>query len=192
MGVVLMDLLGHARREEIEIGIGTAAAESAFRDRVQADYGPARGLFMMEPDTAYDIFDTYLSRPDKRSLFQRLVMLWMNLGSVPFWRPKPEELGVHLMLYDDFAIAMMRLKYLRDPEPIPKTLEGQAEYYWRVYATPASKASPEKYLKAWEAHDCAEAVEYGLSQADWHVRTWAKVEELLQPKGKRGGIGRES
>ena len=62
-------LLGRARKEEMELMIGTAATESHFTRRAQCP-GPARGLFQVEPATARDIYVTYLSREDRRHLCQ--------------------------------------------------------------------------------------------------------------------------
>ena len=152
---VFTRLTGRCRVEELQLGIGTLATESHLYKRVQDGGGPARGLCQMEPDTAYDIFNTYLSRPGKEGLFRRLIKIWLELDSIPFgWRPTREELSYHLEHYDDFAIAMMRIKYLRDPDPIPLGLRRQAAYYKRVYNTPAGAGSPEKFVSDWVRCKC--------------------------------------
>lgn len=146
------------RWEEIALGIGTVAVESAFVHRKQIAGGPARGLVQMEPATARDIFKNFLVTPERRELFCRVMFLWLRLRTVPSFTPRREELDLHLQENDAFAFAMMRVHYLRDPEPIPQTVGGQAAYWKRVYNTPAGAGTVEKYLQEWEAQDCTDLV----------------------------------
>jgi len=46
-------------------------------------------------------------------------------------------------------VTLCRFKYRRDPNPIPKTKEAQAEYWKRVY-NGGGKGTIDKYLKAVE------------------------------------------
>jgi len=160
---VFEELLGHATRDEVALGIGTIATESGFALRVQLGGGPARGIVQMEPDTAYDIFENFLRARKRRGLFHRLTKVWLDLDSVPFFVPSREELGRYLRLSDPFALAMMRLKYLRDPEPIPVDLSDQARYYKRIYNTLGGQGSVAKFIRDWRSYGCADLVDMCMS-----------------------------
>ena len=54
---------------------------------------------------------------------------------------------IDLCYNDKMATLFCRLRYLVDPNPIPTTLEKQAEYYKRIYNTRFGKATPEQYIK---------------------------------------------
>ena len=54
---------------------------------------------------------------------------------------------IDLAYNDEMAILFCRLRYLVDPNPIPKTLEKQAEYWKRIYNTKYGKGTPEEYIK---------------------------------------------
>ena len=44
------------------------------------------------------------------------------------------------------SILFCRLRYLVDSQPIPKTLEGQAGYWKRIYNSYKGKGTPEQYI----------------------------------------------
>jgi len=163
MADVFEELLGHATRDEVALGIGTIATESGFALRIQVGGGPARGIVQMEPDTAYDIFENFLRARKRRVLFHRLTKVWLELESVPFFVPSREELGRHLRFSDPFALAMMRLKYLRDPEPIPVELSDQARYYKRIYNTAGGQGSVAKFIRDWRSYGCGDLVDMCMS-----------------------------
>lgn len=150
-----MELLGHARREEVELYVGIAATESGFTQRIQMDAGPARGLFQVEPDTAYDVCLNYL-RP-KRERLRRIMLL--SFGIYVDFFPDRICLPDLLEIYDDFSFLIARCVLLRRPEPIPVKVEEQAEYYKQWYNTQAGKGSKEKYLADWKAHGCQALIE---------------------------------
>jgi len=153
---VNMKLLGHARREEIELMAGTIATESHFYQRVQLNRGPARGVFQIEPDTAKDIYENYLRY--KPELYKKFMDIVFYMGSAPFFIPQKDEIDKLLMLCDDYSAGIARMVYLRQRPPIPKTLEDQAAYYKLWFNTPAGKGSVEKYLRDWESCKCEELV----------------------------------
>lgn len=149
---VCMHLLGHANKAEVSLLLGTAAVESFFSYRKQIGGGPARGLWQMEVATARDIFENYLEyRPELRD---KLIRLWLDLDTIPFWVPTDNDIERHLESSDDFGCGMARLKYLRDPDRIPETVVGQSEYWKRVYNTPQGKGTAVKYREAWIACGC--------------------------------------
>lgn len=144
-------LLGHARREEMELMAGTVATESHYAHREQIGGGPARGLFQIEPDTAYDVYHNYLAYQNRRPLYNRMMGLVFDMPSAPFFIAEKPEIA-RLLMYDDYSACIARFCYLRRRPPIPTTLEGQAEYYKRWFNTEAGEGSVEKYLVDW--YDC--------------------------------------
>lgn len=154
---VCQRLMGHVNENEVSLLLGTAAAESGLIFRKQLDDGPARGLWQMEPRTGVDIFEHYLKF--KPAFHMTLMSLWIDLRHVPYWTPAIQDMIFHLEINDDFACAMARIHYLRDPDPIPDSVEEQARYWKRVYNTPAGAGTVEHYLEMWESCGCAELLE---------------------------------
>ena len=117
--------------------LGTACAESACGLwLVQLRDGPARGIFQMECATHDDLLINFL---DFRPLLKEKIGYWTK-------RFEASELVGNL----NYAAAMCRVQYLRAPEEIPDTLQGQAELYKLRYNTPLGASTPEKYIRAWQ------------------------------------------
>jgi len=134
---VLMDLGLHTTKAELLI-LGTACAESdCGRYLKQRGDGPALGIFQMERATHDDLYENFLSF---RPLLRDRAWQYVTDG-----RQNAEEMIGNLY----YATAMCRIHYLRDPEPIPDTLPGQAAYWKRVYNTEAGKGTVEKYIAKW-------------------------------------------
>ncbi len=148
---VCMSLLGHANDNEVRLMLGTWAAENGAFHRKQIGGGPARGLWQMEWQTADDIFENYLKY--RIPLFEELCKIWIDLIITEYIPLIWTDYGRHLKRYDDFACAMARVHYLRDPDPIPDDLEGQATYWLRVYNA-GGKGTVDHYLSQWRACHC--------------------------------------
>ena len=116
--------------EAVDLLLGTAAVESNFGTYLKQVKGPAVGVFQMEPDT----FDWL------QGVFQNR----FHYISTTF----PSDMEHDLKL----SILMARLRYLVDRQAIPKTLQGQAEYWKRIYNTHLGAGTPEKYIKAWNTY----------------------------------------
>jgi len=104
--------------------VGTGLMESNYVELVQIG-GPALGFWQMEPATAQDIWDNYLTYAAQlRSDLMKLMAPYED---------KIEQLTWNLQ----YAAAMARIKYLRAPDPLPAAadLEGIAAYYKKIYNT---------------------------------------------------------
>ena len=114
----------------------TGCAESGYRALEQSGSGPALGFFQCEPDTMYDCIDNYINyRPALSEL----------LYSLGFIQDDPEfSLKTNIAVQVYFC----RIKYRRDKEPIPKTLEERAKYWKRVYNTEGGKGTIEHYINS--------------------------------------------
>lgn len=127
--------------EAVDLLLGTCAQESAMGRYLVQIRGPALGVYQMEPATYTDSWENYICYRG-----------WLA-DKVNNLRAGPPKHGAEEMvgnLY--YATAMARVHYLRDPRPIPKDLEGQAEYWKRVYNTHLGKGTPEKYIVSWHKY----------------------------------------
>lgn len=122
--------------EAVELLYRTAKHESRCHYLKQVN-GPARGFFQIEPPTAIDICETFLSY--RIDLLNRLKAIT--------YIPK-NDWAFHLTGDISLGIIFARLKYYRDPAPIPATLEDQARYWKRIYNTPQGKGTVEEFINA--------------------------------------------
>ena len=131
---VLTDLNMHSE-EACDLVYRTGMAESGYRALAQMG-GPAISYFQLEPDTINDVIENYLYY--RQPLMDKLVKMGLD-ESNPNWS---------VMTNIAVAIAMCRLKYRRDSEPIPKNLKQQAQYWKRVYNSELGKGTIEHFIKA--------------------------------------------
>ena len=115
----------------------TGMAESGYRHLRQVS-GPALGFFQCEPATIQDIWDNYVSYRTEIK-----VRLW-ELG----YKEKADDLAFIGNI--PVQVALCRLKYRRDKHPLPSKddLQGQAEYWKRVYNTELGRGTVEHFMKA--------------------------------------------
>ncbi len=101
--------------------LGTAIQESGLVFLAQLG-GPALGLWQMEPATHEDCWANFITGRD--ALHARINNLLTN-------QPVLDQLVTNLA----YACAMARIKYYRDPAPIPAADDaaGMAAFYKRVY-----------------------------------------------------------
>ena len=117
----------------VDLLLETCAVESDFGkyDR-QIGGGPARGIFQMEPSTAVDIVNNYVSY--RRKLID-------VVGGCNY------EGDVINLLDDRTAIIMACIHYLRVKAPVPSTRLGRARYWKKYYNTDLGKGTVEKYME---------------------------------------------
>ncbi|MEX1368658.1 MAG: hypothetical protein AB1Z98_36355 [Nannocystaceae bacterium] len=123
--------------------LGTALHEGGgLRYRRQIGGGPGRSFFQIEVATHDDIWDNYLVY--NASLAARVESL------IPAGANKLNELENN----DNYAAAMCRVHYLRQPGALPafNDLEGQARYWKQYYNTPLGAGTTTKYLDDWNTY----------------------------------------
>jgi hypothetical protein len=116
----------------------TGMAETGFRAIEQYGNGPAVGFFQVEPATINDTIENYVSyRPAIKS------KLW-ELGF------DEKDSKIRVMSSIALQVAFCRLKYRRDKHALPKCgdLEGQAEYWKRVYNSYKGKGTVKHFIEA--------------------------------------------
>jgi len=137
--------------------VGTAAQESRMGEfLVQLGGGPALGIFQMEPDTYYDIWDHFI---DYRPHIQRMIVRVCpgDYGHRSMRQPGGEDLMRVLMAPDPkrlvydlrFATLMARLHYYRVSKPLPKTPQGYAAYWKLYYNTELGAGTQAEFLHNW-------------------------------------------
>ena len=120
--------------DAFDLVMRTGMQESRFKHLEQIK-GPALGFFQVELETANDIWYNYLVF--KESIRDKMKMLNLPMGP---W----DELTI--MSNIALQAALCRLHYRRFRDPIPSTIEGQADYYKRFYNTPQGKATVEEFI----------------------------------------------
>lgn len=132
-----LQLTGLWSIEAEDLILGTALAESQL-DYLKQVSGPALGFYQIEPSTYVDCL-RYLNRADNKKLRDSILSAcYTELF------PKHDALIWNLRL----ATLMARIKYWMIPEPIPKTLQGQALYWVRHYNS-GGKGTEEHYISSW-------------------------------------------
>lgn len=128
--------------EAVELLMGTCAQESGMgKHRKQLGGGPALGIFQMEPFTYLDCYTNFLKY--KTDLLEKILKV-SRLDRYP-------DAG-EMINNDVFAACMARVRYLRAPGAIPKTLEKQAAYWKQHYNTPKGKGTVEEYIKNYKKY----------------------------------------
>jgi len=114
--------------------LGTALNESNLSALKQYNNGPALGLYQMEPNTDFDIWENYLKY---REDLANIITKFMVSGIL-----RPEQLKGNLY----YATAMARVHYRRVKQALPlvNDPEGMAQYHKDHYNTNLGKSDPEK------------------------------------------------
>jgi len=123
----------------------TGAVETGYRALEQQPRGPGLGFWQVEsgpPDrdpllTAEDIWFNYaVFRGNLRERIQNIT----DIEKGPWTRSQ-------ILRNIALQVVLCRLKYRRDPNPIPKGLEEQAAYWKRIY-NPTGKGTVKKFVEA--------------------------------------------
>lgn len=141
---VLVDLRMYSK-EAMELVMRTGAAESGYRSLEQHPTGPGLGFWQIESGPANKVpmltaegtwYNFIVFRSDIRERIHRIT----GIEKGPYTR---------FQLLSNIALqaVLCRLKYWRDPNPIPETLEEQAAYWKSVY-NPEGKGTVEKFIAA--------------------------------------------
>lgn len=121
--------------------LGTAIHESDGLKRIiQYASGPALSYYQIEPDTLFDLYENYLKyRPE---LFEKIEK----------YKIKALSDEQNLILNLAYATAAARLHYFRFPDPLPVTLQSQADYWKKYWNTNRGKGTVAQYIKNFKQH----------------------------------------
>ncbi|WP_336717574.1 hypothetical protein [Asaia bogorensis] len=128
---------GFASMAAINLVVGTALAESNaayLRQVTNTGFGPARGLWQMEPFTHDDCWSNWLRFPAQSKAATSIRAM---IGNVP---AVADLMIVHLA----YACAMCRVKYFRAPAALPRfdDAEGLSQYHKQFYNSALGAADP--------------------------------------------------
>lgn len=128
---------GMASMAAINLVVGTALAESNasyLRQVTNAGYGPALGLWQMEPYTHDDCWSNWLRFPSQSRASTAIRAI---IGNAP---PVADLMIVHLA----YACAMCRVKYFRAAPALPRfdDAEGLSQYHKQFYNSALGAADP--------------------------------------------------
>ena len=115
----------------------TGMAESGYRALRQMNNGPAIGFWQVELDTAHDTLENFVNHRRR----YKDVLIGLGLGN---------DLEFCLLSNIALQVAFCRLKYLRDPKPIPcwTDIDAQAAYWKRVYNTNLGAGTIRHFLES--------------------------------------------
>ena len=134
-------------KEAAELVFLTGLVESGYKYISQIGSDIARSFWQVEVATAKDCVDNYLVyRQDVLKSFGEAVH--RKPSEILAWTE--EEL--HELMWHDMAlgIAFCRIKYRRDPNPIPTDMKEIAHYWKNVYNTKSGAGTVEHFLSMTE------------------------------------------
>lgn len=116
--------------------VGTAVQESGLRFLAQRNYGPARGVFQIEPATETDLHENFLRF--RAELKAKVCALRATEPT------RTEQLVCNL----SYAAAVARLIYLRSAEPLPDAddVEALARYWKKHFNTDKGKGTVSAFV----------------------------------------------
>ena len=134
-----LDSLGLYSRAAEELLVFTACAESDCGTWLHQKYGPAAGIFQMEPRTHDDIWKNYLSH--RKPLANKVASF------------SKDCLAIEMIWNLKYAAAMCRVHYLRSSRPLPQEFDGKgmAQYWKDIYNTHKGKGDPDHALSLYRA-----------------------------------------
>ena len=135
-------------QDAFELVMRTGMQESKFKHLEQLGTGPGLGFFQTEPGMtgAEDAWYSYVVY--REEIRDDLALLNIPMGP-----------------WDDFTlmsnlalqVALCRIKYRRDSDPIPSTIEEQAYYWKRVYNSEAGAGKTTEFIESAAALEKLEA-----------------------------------
>lgn len=135
------------------LSLCTAAIESDCGYYIKQVNGPALGIWQMESDTHFDIWDNCDAVKSTEGDFFKLIVSLGVDASPPCFKGEMVS-NRDLIISPLYACAMARLKYSMDSNPLPKVTGNSKEderafydYYKRVYNTELGKST----FKKWQA-----------------------------------------
>lgn len=130
--------LGAWSQSAEELLLGTAAVETRLGRHIKQIYGPALGIYQMEPSTHDDIWESYLSAK-KNWLLKKRIKNQSCRSSIC-----ADELVGNMY----YSTAMARTQYLRVSEPLPEyhDIAGLARYWKQYYNTEQGAGRIEDFI----------------------------------------------
>lgn len=131
-------------KEAVELVFLTGLVESGYSYISQIGSGIAKSFWQVESATAKDCIDNYLGY--REGTFEKIASS-MQRDKESLVKMSEEELK-ELLWHDISAgIVFCRVKYRRDPNPIPTDITEIAKYWKRVYNTNSGAGTISHFLE---------------------------------------------
>ena len=129
----------------------------------ESNMGQAPGTYKMVDDEKFGRGSFGVGQVDERNFEDTLARLRGDKGQpknlVKYVQIFKDKLGIDLtdLEYEDLidpklGLIFTRLHYLKNPDPVPTTVEERAKYWKKFYNTSAGAGTPAEYLSNQEAY----------------------------------------
>ena len=135
----------YASKDAVMLVLATGIVESRYEYIRQMGDGPARSFWQVEPASAVDNCQHYLKY--RSGLMKDCAKA--SLVNLRYWQIYEEDIWAEILEKNIAAgIVHCRLKYRRVPKKLPRSIEGQAEYWKKYYNTEGGKGDPAHFIEA--------------------------------------------
>lgn len=142
-----------------------AAATALLRETAiqESNMGQTSGTYDMVDDPKFGRGSFGVGQVDERNFEDTMSRLRGDKGQprnlVKYVQRFKDELGIDLteVKYEDLAdpklgLIFTRLHYLKNPDPVPPTVQGRSKYWKKFYNTSAGAGTPDEYLSNQESY----------------------------------------
>ena len=129
-------------KDAAELMVNIVAHESKGGEYIkQLGAGPALSIFQIEPATHRDVWENFINN---RGVLKEVIL---GMASLNFYRDD-ESFDEELIFNLRYAAAIARILLWRDKGALPSEhdLEGQADYWKRVYNTNEGKGTTQRFI----------------------------------------------
>ena len=141
------------------------AATALLRETAiqESNMGQTTGTYDMVNDPKFGRGSFGVGQVDERNFEDTMSRLRGDKGQprnlVKYVQRFKDELGIDLteVKYEDLAdpklgLIFTRLHYLKNPDPVPPTVQGRSKYWKKFYNTSAGAGTPDEYLSNQESY----------------------------------------
>lgn len=142
-----------------------AAATALLRETAiqESNMGQTTGTYAMVDDPKFGRGSFGVGQVDERNFEDTLARLRGDKGQprnlVKYVQIFKDKLGIDLtdLGYEDLidpklGLIFTRLHYLKNPDPVPPTVQGRSKYWKKFYNTSAGAGTPDEYLSNQESY----------------------------------------
>lgn len=134
----------YAKKEAVDLVLATGIIESRYEYIKQMNDGPAASFFQVEPASAVDNCQHFLSH--RKSLMQNCA--FASRVDIKYWQMYDLDIWSEILEKNIASgIVHCRIKYWRVPKRMPNTIEGMANYWKEFYNTSEGKGNPEEFVE---------------------------------------------
>ena len=143
-----------------------SAATALLRETAiqESNMGQTPGTYKMVDDKKFGRGSFGVGQVDERNFEDTMSRLRGDKGQprnlVKYVQRFKDAIGIDLteVEYEDLAdprlgLIFTRLHYLKNPDPVPPTVQGRSKYWKKFYNTSAGAGTPDEYLSNQEAYD---------------------------------------